>query len=63
MGPGVHAEGLKLGEYFWKHLPDFLETRGIKAVRHNVIGGLEEIPDGLKELEKGSRSKRVISVE
>lgn len=62
MGPGMHTEGLKLGEYLWEHLPSFLETGRIRAVRHKVIGGLDKIPQGLKELEKGSRSKLVISI-
>lgn len=62
MGPGEHAEGLKLGEYLWEHLPSFLEAGKIRAVRHKVLGGLDKIPEGLKELEKGSRFKLIISV-
>jgi hypothetical protein len=48
MGAGVHAEGLKLGEYLWEYLPSFLETEGVRAVRYKVTWGLDTIPEGLK---------------
>jgi hypothetical protein len=36
---------------------------GIGAIRHKIIGDLDKISEGLKELKKGSREKLVILVE
>jgi hypothetical protein len=50
MGPGVHAQRIKLGKYLWEHLPPFLGTPRIGVINYKAIGGLDKISEGLEEL-------------
>jgi hypothetical protein len=42
--------GSVLGVWLWERLPGWLEKGEIKPLEHEVVGGLDQVPEGLRRL-------------
>lgn len=54
--------GSLLGSWLWGELPHWLESGQIRPLEFEVIGGLDDVPEGLKRLEEGRARTRFGSI-